>query len=226
MVAANSSQLSDLSKFLKPGMKISATIQFGPDDSYAFSTTLIGFKPEQFLLLDMPMKTQEALVMRKLTNVQIVVRGMCDTELGHVIAFKTSILQIISSPSALLFLRTPRHFVTKTIREHERYKIAIPVTLSEISTQFEKNFTGTLIDFSISGCGIFIAGENELTVNRPIRFNSELDALLPETLHSRIANIRRVSKGHMIGIQFDSPLVMSDELKMAMFDQTFKVGAL
>lgn len=222
MATSSSTEPADLTKFLKPGMKISATIQFGPDDSFAFSTTLIGFKGEQFLILDMPHKVHESLVMRKLSNVQIVLRGVCDTELGHVIAFKTSILQAISSPHTLFFLRPPKHFVTKTIREHERYKISMPVTLTEQTDQLEKSFNGTLVDFSVSGCGIFVLGENELTLNNAVRFSCELDSLLPKDLTSHIANIRRQHKGHMIGVQFDTPLAMSDELKMAMFDQTFK----
>lgn len=226
MAASNSKDPSDLIKYLKPGMKISATIQFGPDDNYAFSTSLVGFKAEQCLILDMPIKAQEALVMRKLVNVQIVVRGMSDTELGHVIAFNTSVIQVISSPCTLIFIRPPKHFFTKTIREHERYKISIPVALTEKSEQLERSFNGTLVDFSISGCGVFVTGENELTVNNTIRISSELDDLLPDDLACHIANIRRQSKGHMIGVQFENPLTMSDELKMVLFDQTFKSGML
>lgn len=227
MATSNNVEPLDLIKYLKPGMKISATIQFGPDDNFTFATTLIGYKAEHFILLDMTLKTQEQLVMRKLNNAQIIVRGISDTELGHVVAFNTSIIQVTSLPSALLFVRIPKHFITKTIREHERYKVSLPVSLSEYNElQGERKFDGKLVDLSISGCGIYVGGENELNIKSRVNFSSDLDSFLPDSLTGYIVSIRRQQKGHLIGVQFEQPIELSDELKMTLFEHFFKSHSL
>ncbi|ENM5842930.1 flagellar brake protein [Vibrio mimicus] len=221
-MAIGSTDLNKLALLLKPGMKMSAEIQFGPEDSYAFHTTLIGHKIEQHIILDLPLKAHEALVMRKVNNVQIVLRGMCDTELGHILAFKTSILQASTKPFCILFLRPPKHFATKAIRSHERYKVAIPAELNEDN----KSYSGTLVDFSVSGCGVFIQGENELNKGSKVRINSELDPFLPKLIKSQIVNIRRQANGHLIGIQFDQPIALTEPLKKQVLEQAFLAGSI
>lgn len=213
MTTSGSIPCEKLGNYLQPGMKISASIQFGPQDSLTFSTTLVGFKATQFLLLDMPIKTYESLVMQKLSNVQIVIRGMTDTELGHIIAFRSSIYQVISTPFNLLFIRYPKHFASKAIREHERYKISLPVTLTEQNDHFEKSFSGTLVDFSVSGCGVFIDGENELQLNHAVSLSSALDSWLPQDLASHVVSLRRKDKGYLVGIKFSSMIEMTDDLR-------------
>ncbi|EEY99416.1 flagellar brake protein [Vibrio mimicus] len=221
-MTVSSTDLNKLALLLKPGMKVSVEIQFGPEDSYAFHTTLIGHKIDQHIILDLPLKAHQALVMRKLKNVHIVLRGMCDTELGHIVAFQSSILQASTKPFCMLFMRPPKHFATKAIRSHERYKIAIPAELNENN----RSYSGTLIDFSISGCGVFIDGENELNKGSKVRINSELDPFLPKRIKSQIVNIRRQSNGHLIGIQFDQPITLTETLKKQVLEQAFLAGSI
>ncbi|WP_274677092.1 flagellar brake domain-containing protein [Vibrio aestuarianus] len=134
-------------------MKMMANIEFGPEDSYSFSTSVVGYKRDRYALLDMPTKVQEDLVMRKIVNVQVTLRGICDTEFGHILAFKSTIIRSMSKPIGLLFIRFPNHFVTKAIREHERYKLSLPATI----TDNERKIKAKLVDFSISGCALFIS---------------------------------------------------------------------
>lgn len=216
------SHSAELIKYLTPGIKISATIQFGPDDSVTFTTTLIGYKAEQFLLLDFQPKVQEQLIMRKLTNAQMVVRGITDTELGHIVAFKTSIIQVISAPCSMFSLRLPKYFVTKTIREHERYKLSLPVSLTEYAEKSERKFEGELVDLSVCGCGIYIGGQNDLKVRHRVSFSCDLDNLLPNDMTSHIASIRRQNQGHLIGVQFEEAIELSDQLKMSLFEKFFR----
>ncbi|QIL86874.1 flagellar brake protein (plasmid) [Vibrio sp. HDW18] len=221
-MAVGSNDLHKLALLLKPGMKVSAEIQFGPEDTYIFHTALVGHKIEQYIVLEFPQGCYEALVMRKLNNVQIILRGICDTELGHILAFKSSIIQASSKPFCVLFLRPPKHFATKAIRSHERYKLAIPAELN----QGNKSYTGSLIDFSVSGCGVFIAGENELNKGSGVSINSELDPLLPTHIDSHIVNIRRQPNGHLIGIQFAQPIQLTESLKKQILEQAFLAGSL
>lgn len=89
----------ELHRFLKPGMKLSTNFEFGPKDQYTYSTTYLGMKENAYLILDIPMRLLEEQVMRKLPNADIIVRGVSDTELGHVIAFKSSVLTTTVRPS-------------------------------------------------------------------------------------------------------------------------------
>ncbi|MGL4827966.1 MAG: PilZ domain-containing protein [Vibrio sp.] len=221
-MAVSSTDLNKLALLLKPGMKVSVEIQFGPDDFYSFHTVLIGHKIDQHIILDLPLKAHQALVMRKLKNVQIILRGMSDTELGHIVAFQSSILQASTKPYCMLFMRPPRHFATKAIRGHERYKIAIPAELHEAN----RSYSGTLIDFSVSGCGVFIEGENELDKGSNVQINSELDPFLPKRIKSHIVNIRRQANGHLIGIRFDQPIVLTEILKKQVLEQAFLAGSI
>ncbi|KQA23666.1 pilus assembly protein PilZ [Vibrio metoecus] len=222
-MAVGSNDLNKLALLLKPGMRVSAEIQFGPQDNYAFHTTLIGHKIDQHIILDFPLKAHEALVnAQNSTMCKLVLRGMCDTELGHILAFQSSILQANTKPFCILFLRPPKHFATKAIRSHERYKIAIPAELSE----GDKTYIGMLVDFSASGCGVFIEGENELNKGSKVRINSELDSYLPKRIKSHIVNIRRQGNGHLIGIQFDQPISLTETLKKQVLEQAFLAGSI
>ncbi len=88
-----------LHKFLKPGMKLSINFEFGPKDKFSYSTVYLGIKENSYLILDIPMRLLEDQVMRKLHNADVIVRGVSDTELGHVLAFKSSVLMTAVRPS-------------------------------------------------------------------------------------------------------------------------------
>lgn len=221
-MAVGSNDLNKLALLLKPGIKVVAEIQFGPADTYVFHTTLIGHQIEQHILLDLPVKTHKALLMRKLDNAQIVIRGICDTELGHILAFKSSILVANTKPFAMLFIRPPQYFVTKAIRNHTRYKLAIPAELSE----HNKNYTGLLVDFSVSGCAVFIDGENAFNKGSKVQINSQLDPFLPTQVKSHIVNINRHANGNLIGIQFEQPIIFTETLKKQVLEHSFMAGLM
>ncbi len=223
MTHANSTPISELDRYIQLGMKMSVTFQFGPGDNYDFTTTLVGYKANQYVALDFPTKALEVLVMRKLSNIETVVRGICTKDFGHIVAFKTSTYQSIRRPFNMLFLRPPRHFASKTIREHERYKVNLPTA---ISTQ-EKDISGTMVDFSVSGAGIFVAGENELKLHDKVDLiNCDLNSYLPQGLTGTIVKITRVAKGHLIGVKFDNTVEMSDELHNQVLEQAFHAGSI
>ncbi|OEE38700.1 PilZ domain-containing protein [Vibrio anguillarum] len=212
----------DLIKLLKPCMKILVTIEFGPEDSYSFSTTIVGCKRERYVLIDMPVKAREDLVMRKIVNIQIILRGICDTELGHILAFKTSIIRSISKPFGLLFIKFPKHFVTKPIREHERYKLSLPAVMHEGKHQFK----GKLIDFSISGCALFIPGLHHLEKDMFIEIKSTLSPLLPQDLACQIVSVRQQGKGMLVGVKFLESIAMTAALKKEILERAFMAGSV
>lgn len=216
----NNSQ--DIQKFMKPGMKVSVTLEFGPTDKLIIHTHYIGCKDEQYLIIELPIKILEDLSMRQLANVDTVIRGISDTELGHIIAFKTSVINTITKPFPLLFLRAPKQFATKAVREHQRYKLSLPVTVSYQSNVFE----GTILDFSVSGCGLLLETRNELVCDTEINVESQLKRFLPSDIKYCIVSVKRHQKGQLVGIKFNNPIIMGDDLKQEILEQAFIAGSI
>ncbi|OEF88346.1 PilZ domain-containing protein [Vibrio splendidus] len=212
----------ELFRYLKPGTKTAGVLEFGPDDSIQISTLYIGHKEDQYLILELSQKATEALTLRKLTNIDIIVRAITDTELGHIVAFKTNILAHIISPAHLIFLRPPSNFATKPIREHERYKVRLSceVTFDTLSLD------ATLVDFSASGCGIYLTQQSDIDVGWKIKVNSDLNEYLDDDLVYKVVSKKRQRQGWLLGIQFPEHLDMSDELKTLLLEQAFVSGSI
>ncbi len=199
----------ELGASLKPGMKLLVKLAFDATDTFGFSANLVGFKQDEYLIIDIPVKTQEALMIRKINNVSAAVHGLSDRKLGDIIAFNTSVLTSIYQPNYLLFLRFPKHFVSKPLRAHERYKLSLPAQIG-VNTV---NYPATMRDFSASGCALFVGGENELKCQTIVNIDSELSSYLPAELRYQIVSIQKQPQGHLIGIQFDNPITISEGLK-------------
>jgi c-di-GMP-binding flagellar brake protein YcgR len=214
----------DLCHFLTPDMKMRVKVEFGPNDDHQFSTRLIGFKAYHYLILDYPSSAYHALVVRNLTNTKIVVRGMSDTDLGHIIAFNTSIIQRSNQPFPLLFVRMPRHFVTKPIRQHKRIKLSLPASIK--NQEGDKNIAGTLVDFSVSGCGVFINGgvnspkDNFLRKNLTVSIHSAITEAIGTDINTSIANVAHQANGQFIGLRFSQALPLNGPLKDVLFEHT------
>ncbi|MGF1908499.1 flagellar brake protein [Vibrio kasasachensis] len=203
--------------FLTPGLKFSIKLEFSAQDNYAFNADYIGCKLNQYLIVEFPKKLQEALVMRQINNAEVVVRGITQSKLGHIIAFKSSILGSVNSPTGLLFLRMPKHFASKPIRSYERYPLDLPITVKANTVSYE----AVMLDFSINGCAIFIKGENALDAESDIVIESELTPFLPEAVVHSIVSIEKQKQGHRFGIKFDQNIEMTPELKHALLEKTF-----
>ncbi|MFL7047713.1 PilZ domain-containing protein [Vibrio cyclitrophicus] len=212
----------ELFRYLKPGTKTAGVLEFGPDDSVQISTLYIGYKEDQYLILELSQKATEALTLRKLTNVDMIVRAITDTELGHIIAFKTNVLAHITSPAHLIFLRPPSNFATKPIREHERYKVHLEceVTFDTLSLD------ATLVDFSVSGCGVYITQQSDIDIGWKIKVNSVLSEHLESELVYKVVSKKKQGQGWIFGIQFPEHLSMSDELKTLLLEQAFIASSL
>ncbi|MEZ9442286.1 PilZ domain-containing protein [Vibrio sp. 10N.222.54.F12] len=212
----------ELFRYLKPGTKTVGVLEFGLDDSIQISTLYIGHKENQYLILELSKKATEALTLRKLINVDIIVRAITDTELGHIVAFKTTVLAHITSPAHLIFLRPPSSFANKPIREHERYKMRLSceVTVDTLSLD------ATLVDFSASGCGIYLTQQSDIDVGWKIKVNSNVNEYLDDNLVYTVVSKKRQKQGWLLGIQFPQQLDMSDELKTLLLEQAFVTGSI
>lgn len=212
----------ELHRFLKTGMRLWVNFEFSSEEKYSYATTYLGLKENAYIILDIPTRLLEEQALRKLNNVDVVIRGVSDTDLGHVIAFKTSVLMNILRPSPLLFIRIPATFATKPVREHERYKLQLDCTIDHMSNKYE----GSLLDFSLSGCGISTMVEPEFLVGDRITIESRLSSYIDDDNRCSVANIKKLAKGWIIGVQFAEPLNMSEELKTELIEQSFSAATI
>ncbi|MGX9416603.1 flagellar brake domain-containing protein [Vibrio sp. RC27] len=224
MAATPINKSKDICRYLSSEMKLRVKIEFGPHDTYQFTTRLIGYKAHQYLALDYPRSVHEALLVRTLSNSTVVLRGMCDTELGHIVAFETSILQSTLQPFPMLFVRMPHHFVTKPIRQHKRIKLSLPATINHQDGY--RKIDGTLVDFSVSGCGVLVSGDDAVTSDNflqkdlSVSIHSPLTTVLGAHIDTRVANMVKQPNGHFVGLRFFPPLTINEELKDVLFEHT------
>ncbi|WP_194437176.1 PilZ domain-containing protein [Vibrio fluminensis] len=209
--------LDSLLKLLTPNIRLSIRIEFGPDDCFTFSTDYIGSKGHKFLVVDYPKKVQSNLIMRQLKNGQVVIRAITQSKLGHIVAFKSTIIDSTTSPTGLIFIRMPSHFATKPIREHERYPIDIPVTVTANTVSYQ----GILSDISLNGCAIFIKGEDKLGKQTAVQLESELSPLLPDNLTSTIVSVEKRRFGHLFGVKFDQTLEFNEQIQRVLLEKSF-----
>ncbi|YCO01773.1 flagellar brake protein [Vibrio sp. VNB-15] len=212
----------ELHRFLKTGMRLWVNFEFSSEEKYSYAATYLGLKENAYIILDIPTRLLEEQALRKLNNVDVVIRGVSDTDLGHVIAFKTSVLMNILRPSPLLFIRIPATFATKPVREHERYKLQLDCTIDHMSNKYE----GSLLDFSLSGCGISTMVEPEFLVGDRITIESRLSSYIDDDNRCTVANIKKLAKGWIIGVQFAEPLNMSEALKTELLEQSFSAATI
>lgn len=216
-----SSSASDLFLLLKPGMKLSVVLEFGPKDSFSFTSMYIGGKADLYMIIDFPNKAKEKLIMRKVNNTRIVIRGVSDTKDGDIVAFQSTTLALISKPTGLLFLRAPQHFARKPIREHERYKLNLTATVSNDG----ESYSATLVDFSVSGCALLIKEQCSLAEKLPLQIASDLDDFLKDKLEDQIISIVKSKKGTKVGIKFADEISLNEKLRAKLLEEAFNASS-
>nr|WP_284676476.1 PilZ domain-containing protein [Vibrio sinus] len=202
-------------------MKLSVVLEFGPKDSFSFSSQYIGGKANLYLIIDFPAKVKERLIMRKVNNTRIVIRGVSDTKDGDIIAFQSSTLALINNPTGLLFIRSPQHFARKPIREHERYKIDVDATIDFAGQKFSAHF----VDFSVSGCALLIKDPNELEEKHKVTVISELDELCQSEFSGQVTSVAKSKVGTKIGIRFNEEIELNDKLRSKLLEEAFNANS-
>ncbi len=198
-----------LTNILKPGMRLSVKFEWGLEDNLSGHAILIGLKADNYVIVELSAHLQQQLTMRNMTNVTTIIHGLSDRKLGDVVAFKTSVLTLLNQPTDLLFLRYPKHYVSKPLRSHERITMYLDAEI-KVDTV---SYAATMVDFSASGCALFVKGENRLKNNSRVDVSCALSTLIPDNLVYRIVAIEKRPTGHKIGVKFDRTLAIEGKLK-------------
>lgn len=201
---------TDLKEYLQFGMRLSAVISFGVKDKHTISCQFVGMKENNFLIFELSNRSMEELVVRKVNNVSIVIRGITDTIEGHVIAFRSKIAGIKMFGAWLMFVNYPSKVESKPIRENKRFKVHIGAKV-KIGRRI---YTAELLDLSISGCALHVKESLSVEIGDEIIVKPEIDNI--QAVHPKcfVVNIRKQLDGIVLGIEFDQSLDVSDELRL------------
>ncbi|MGF1747331.1 PilZ domain-containing protein [Vibrio cionasavignyae] len=206
----------DYYRYLKPGMRLSLSIN-DSDQVRGIPSTLIGYKMERFILLDVTGIDDHLL--DKLVDKELVVRGLTDSSFGHVIAFKSQWLAFSDVACKQLYLSIPERVVSKPIREHSRYKLELPCSISFGQASLD----GKVIDFSVSGCGIYTEQPHDFCKGLEVKVETALNRFLPSSIAFEVVSIKKQGQGSLIGIQFNQQILMSNALKNALAEMAMQV---
>ncbi|WP_367989927.1 PilZ domain-containing protein [Vibrio sp. NTOU-M3] len=199
-------------------MKLSASLEFGLDERFDFTTQFVGAKPSQFLILDLPQKAQETLILKKIAHRAIIIRALTKTRLGDIIAFKTTVISQTTRPSGLLFVKLPHYYSKKPIRSDERFQVNLPAMVqSETLTCKAK-----IKDISVSGLALVIKSEQALEKGQLIEIDSELNDHLPESLTFEIVSTQKLRHGYKYGVRYSERIKVSEELRISLLENSYR----
>lgn len=204
-------------QFLQIGMKLSLSL---PNNSSIKGVTviLLGYKVGEFVVVDTSGLSKT--VQQQLDDGEFVVRGLSDTSFGHVIAFRCHALSSSESPCSHLFLSSPTDFASKPIREHSRYKLSMPCTVSFGQSSIE----GKIVDFSLTGCGIYLEQSHDFCKGLEVKVESALNQFLPAGMIFEVVTVRKQGRGSLLGIQFNQQVLMSNRLKTTLAELSLAVS--
>ncbi|MFA0440586.1 hypothetical protein BCU70_07455 [Vibrio sp. 10N.286.49.C2] len=205
----------DYYRYLKTGMKLSLSID-GCSEVKGLSVALIGYKIDQFLVVDM-LGVDDELI-ESLHGQALVVRGLTDSSYGHVIAFKCKWLALSEVLCKQLYLSIPDKIIAKPIREHSRYKLDLVCNVSFGKSSID----GAIVDFSVSGCGVYTEQPHDYCKGLKVKIESELNRFLPSTIMFEVVSVKKHARGSLIGIQFDQQVLMSNALKNALAEMSLQ----
>lgn len=209
----------ELKRYLNFGMRLSGNIAFMAEEYYAFQCKFIGLKEDNYLIFELSSKVMEDLITRKTTGLDIVVRGFSDTDVGHVIAFKSRIMSIKTIGSWLLFIQYPNQIESKPIRTNKRFKVDIPADIYVNNRRYAARF----IDVSVSGCALFIKEDKiDIEIGNEMIIEPEMTHIPKPYPKSTVVNMRRHEGGLIVGVALEKKVVMNDDLKLEVLNHVIE----
>lgn len=212
--------IKDFENYIHIGMKFSATIEFIADNDYTFYCELIGMKKKNSFIIDIPNSVLEDLLVKKLNDADIILRGVSNSELAHIIALRSTVLAVTNRPYWLMHIRLPNQFECIPVRHNRRYKVDIPV---QIEYQL-KSFKGTLLDISSSGCAIQYNGTTALRKGNNITLHfleQDLEPRLLDSIQGKVLNIKTKKNATVLGVLFDKSILATEVIKERVIEHLF-----
>jgi hypothetical protein len=202
-------QIAHLKKYLQFGMKLSTVIEFGPKNSYTFTSSFIGLKENSYLIFELSVKAMEDLVTSKVNGMPVVLRGVTDTQEGHIIAFRSRIMGVKTVGSWLMFLEYPNRIESKPIRAAKRYKVNVSAEIN-IGGNI---YSADVLDISVAGCGLRVKQRLNIEPGTELTIEPDLRSIPDPHLKAFVVNSRAQSDSTILGVELEKELELNDELR-------------
>lgn len=204
-------QKTDIASYLTFGMKLTGSIEFAIDDKREVTCSFIGLKRNQYLLFELSLKSVDEVFMRRTNGTSIVVRGFSDVGEGHVVAFRSKVLKLLSTGVPLLFVQFPNKVESKPVRAYKRYKVDFKASIYIDN----KMYPATLIDISKAGCAVLIENEQiEIEKGAEVFIEPEIQYIEKPYPKCFVVNKRMQNGNTILGIDLEHELNVSDNLKL------------
>ncbi|WP_375752831.1 PilZ domain-containing protein [Vibrio sp. HN007] len=195
-------------------MRLSGNFEFTLKDQKGFTCSFVGLKEGQFLIFEIHLRSVDELFIRKLNGANVVFRGFSDTENGHVIAFRSTVISMKSMGTRLLFVKYPISVESKPVRMHKRFKVNFDAEVYVENKRYEARF----LDISQSGCAVLIKNESvELEQGDEIFIEPGIKNIPKPYPQCKVVNVRHQADGTVVGVELTPELDLTDELKLEVF---------
>ncbi len=165
------------------------------------NSRLVGYRKDQFLLIDCPSGNTPNLERFFIPNNELIIRAITDSEFRDVIAFRSLVMGVIQKPIRLLIVSIPENVAHRQIRQEPRLD-------TKLSMQIESdtgNFTGVMIDYSVSGCCLEAKADDHLFFeDETLTLNLEYGSDLTGKLTGKVVGVNNDASIPKAGIRFDS----------------------
>ena len=175
------------------------------------SSRLIGYKKDDFILLEHPTGLDAGFDKVFLENASVIVRAITDSSFRDIVAFKTKINTIIYRPVKMLALDMPVNIATHKIREEPRVDTVYTVDVKCNG----KQCTAKMLDFSISGCGLVVESQDiYILKGNKISISLALSADIKGELEGMVTSVQSDTAQTKVGMKFNQTKL---ELKKDIF---------
>ncbi|MEZ8143802.1 hypothetical protein A1OO_17045 [Enterovibrio norvegicus FF-33] len=169
-------------KLMEIGARLNIELSDDPKKMQVASR-LVGYRKEQFLLIDCPTGKDPFIERFYIPNNEIIVRAITDSEFRDVIAFRCLVMGVIQKPIRLLIVSIPENIAHRQIRQEPR----IDTNMSIRIQGGEGIFSGRMTDYSVSGCCLEITADEHLlfedeTLEIIIDYGSDLSGKIKGTV--------------------------------------------
>jgi len=169
-----------------------------------FKSVFVGFLPNQFILIQLPNLGKDSELTTYIKQgVACTIRSLVEGKEGSVIAFITSIEQIIKIPTKMLVLNIPKQVALQNLRKRTR----IETQLNFETVINENTIKGILVNISIDGCLLKILLDQKLNRVEGDKISFSIPDKSFEAFTSvegEICNVRTTSKFHEVGVKFEA----------------------
>lgn len=209
MKTINTETSESFYRLLAVGARLNIELADDPN-KVQVASRLVGYRKEQFLLIDCPSGQTPNLERFFIPNNELIIRAITDSEFRDVIAFRSLVMGVVQKPIRLLIVSIPENIAHRQIRREPRLDTKIFLRVDSTTGSFKSK----MVDYSVSGCCIEAKADEHLFFeDETLTLNLEYSSELTGKLTGKVMGVNNDVSPPKAGIRFDeSELTLRKEL--------------